>query len=135
MRVTKNIREYIEKSVTEKIEPRYAAEKAEAQGNIEALETFFKGCAAAAEAAYNQYFDEHFDAISDIAEDLRSKDYSPLSFYNSRTARLTNRHSSDSVYYWRERMRSDVNREVSNIVVTLELGGTRKELDEMLAAI
>lgn len=133
MRVTKNIREYIEKEVRARIENRYAEEKTEAKRQNDLLMGFLEGASAAAEAAYLAYCTEHFANISDFAELNVDDEYSRPHFYNSRTATIKDKQYISSIHSWSRRMDTEVKAIVADIVVTLELGGTRKELDEMLA--
>ena len=51
MRVTKTIREYIEKEVKIRLDPKYEAERKEAERQTKAKNEFLEGCQAAAEAA------------------------------------------------------------------------------------
>lgn len=133
MRVTKNIREYIEKEVRIRIENRYAEEKAEAKRQKDLLSEFLEGASAAAEAAYIAYCTEHFANISEFAALDVESEYSRPHFYSSRTATIKDMHYTSSVHNWNQRLNTEVKDIVTDIVVTLELGGTRKELDEMLA--
>ena len=64
MRVTKTIREYIEKEVKARVEPKFEAEKVEAKRQEAALNDFLEGASKAAEAAWTSYFEEHFDEIA-----------------------------------------------------------------------
>lgn len=130
MRVTKTIREFIEREVSTRLMPKYEAEKQEAKRQTDAMDAFHNGAAEAAKAAYNAYFEKHFPEIADFAEDER-KDTS-ITFYYSRTATIRNRHYTGSVHNWDSRRRAEVRKTVDEIIVNLELGGTKAELMEML---
>ena len=135
MRVTKTIRDYIEKEVRARIQPKYDAEKAEAKRRFAARDAFFDKCAKAAEEAFNAAFEANFHDVSDFMEDVREADNSPVSFYDSRAALIPDRVQRNSVYQWQNRMNAEVNKITTEIVVELELGGTKAELMAMLERI
>ena len=135
MRVTKTIRDYIEKEVRARIRPKYAAEEAEAKRRIAARDAFFDKCAKAAEEAFNAAFEANFHDVSDFMEDVRQANNSPVSFYNSRAALIPDRVERNSVYQWQSRMNAEVNKITEEIVVELKLGGTKAELMAMLGKI
>lgn len=137
MRVTKTIREYIEKEVKARVEPKYALEATEAKRQSDTLAKFHEGAAAAAKAAWTAYFEEHFSEIADFAEDTRTTKYGSNlpGFYNSGSAKIADYHETNSVHRWQERCRTESKRIVDEIVVELELGGTKAELMEMLEKI
>ena len=135
MRVTKTIRDYIGKEVRARIQPKYAAEEAEAKRRLAARDAFYDKCAKAAEEAFNAAFEANFHDVSDFMEDVRKADNSPVSFYSNRAAQIPDRMEPDSVYQWQSRMNAEVNKIVEEIVVELELGGTKAELMAMLEKI
>ena len=135
MRVTKTIRNYIEKEVRARIQPKYAAEETEAKRRLAARDAFFDKCAHAAEEAFNAAFEANFHDVSDFMEDVREADNSPVSFYDSRAALIPDRVQRNSVYQWQNRMNAEVNKITTEIVVELELGGTKAELMAMLERI
>ena len=135
MRVTKTIRDYIEKEVRARIQPKYAAEEAEAKRRFAARDAFFDKCAKAAEEAFNAAFEANFHDVSDFMEDVRKADNPPVSFYDSRAAQIPDRVQRNSVYQWQSRMNAEVNKIAEEIVVELELGGTKAELMAMLERI
>lgn len=135
MRVTKTIREYIEKEVRARIQPKYAAEEAEAKRRFDAYDAFFDKCAKAAEEAFNATFEANFSEVSGFMEDVRQDNISPVSFYYQRAAQIPNQTQRNSVYQWRGRMNEEVRKITEEIVVELELGGTKAELMAMLEKI
>ena len=135
MRVTKTIREYIEKEVRARIRPKYAAEEAEAERRFAARDAFFDKCVEAAEEAFNAAFEANFHDVSDFMEDVREADNSPVSFYTQRAAQIPDRMHPDSVYQWQFRMEQEIKKITEEIVVELELGGTKAELMAMLEKI
>ena len=135
MRVTKTIREYIEKEVRARIQPKYAAEEAEAKRRFAARDAFFDKCTKAAEEAFNAAFEANFHDVSDFMEDVREADNSPFDFYSNRAVQIPDRVQRNSVYQWQSRMNAEVNKITQEIVVELELGGTKAELMAMLEKI
>ena len=135
MRVTKTIRDYIEKEVRARIQPKYAAEEAEAKRRFAARDAFFDKCTKAAEEAFNAAFEANFHDVSDFMEDVREADHSPVSFYSNRAAQIPDRTEPDSVYQWQNRMNAEIKKIAEEIVVELELGGTKAELMAMLEKI
>ena len=135
MRVTKTIRDYIEKEVRARILPKYAAEEAEAKRRLAARDAFFDKCAKAAEEAFNAAFEANFHDVSDFMEDVREAVNPPVTFYNPRVAQIPDKIQRNSVYQWQSRMNAEVNKITTEIVVELELGGTKAELMAMLEKI
>lgn len=130
MRVTKNVREYIEREVEKRLMPKYEAEKAESQRQKKALQTFLNGALQAAQDAFEAYFNEHWDDIGEFC--VNKMEYNKPQFYHCRAAVLRNESSYEGVHCWNARMHEETKRIVSDIIVTLELGGGRAELEEML---
>ena len=135
MRVTKTIREYIEKEVRVRIRPKYAAEEVEAKRRFVARDAFFDKCIKAAEEAFNAAFEANFHDVSDFMEDVREADNSPVSFYSNRAALIPDRVQRNSVYQWQSRMNEEAKKITEEIVVELELSGTKAELMAMLEKI
>ena len=135
MRVTKTIREYIEREVRARIQPKYAAEEAEAKRHCTARDAFFDKCAKAAEEAFNAAFEANFHDVSDFMEDVREAVNPPVSFYSNRAANIPDQLQRNSVYRWQIRMNEEANKITEEIVVELELGGTKAELMAMLEKI
>ena len=130
MRVTKNVREYIEREVEKRLLPKYEAEKAEAKRQTDKLAEVERMMAEAAEAAYLNCLAQHWHELEDFCED-NTPNRLPT-FYHSTAVVIENRQNYDSVHQWIRRMRDEAKRIVDDIIVTLELGGGRAELEEML---
>ena len=135
MKVTKTIRDYIEREVRARIRPKYAAEEAEAERRLAARDAFFDKCAKAAEEAFNAAFEANFHDVSDFMKDVREADNSPVSIYDPRVAQIPDQMQYNSVYQWRSRMKEEAYKITEEIVVELELGGTKAELMAMLEKI
>lgn len=132
MRVTKNVREYIEREVEKRLMPKYEAEKAEAKEQETALSAFLEGASQAAEDAFYAYFNEHWGEVEGFCESHISNEYRRPDFYSSRVATIKDKCYYESIHCWDRRLRDESKRVVSDIIVTLELGGGRAELEEML---
>jgi hypothetical protein len=132
MRVTKNVREYIEREVEKRLLPKYEAEKAEAKHQEAVLSAFLEGASQAAEDAFYAYFNEHWVEIEGFCESHLDNDYRRPTFYSSRVATIKGKEYYDNIHCWERRLRDETKRIVSDIIVTLELGGGRAELEEML---
>lgn len=134
MRITKTIREYIEREVKAKVTPKYAAEKIESDRQKKALSEFLDACQQAAVDAYNAYFDEHFSDISSFCEDCRR---GPVYVREVREpqARLKNAHCISSIHRWIRRCDTEIEETVDRIILELELGGDKARLMEMLEAV
>lgn len=134
MRVTKVVREYIEKEVKARLSPAFAAEKAEADRQSKAREELLEGAAAAAKAAWTAYVEEHYPPIADFVEDCRTGPYGSNmpTFYSGNSFRLRDRQNSNSVHQWYNHLSAACKEKSEEIIITLELGGTKKDLDEML---
>ena len=132
MRVTRAIKEFIEREVYARLTPKYKDEEQEARRQSDAMNNFNEGCAKAAEEAFNTYFEKHFSEIADFADDEREK--CNMSFFN-RAATIRDRHCSNNIHNWKSRKRYEAEKICSEIIVELELGGTKAELMKMLDEI
>ena len=134
MRVTKAVREYIEKQVRTKIEKKYEVEKNESNRikDIKAdIET--RAAEAARQAAIAVFMEaKNYEDILDFDEKFIQDIYMSGS---SRVLDLKDRVYQDSIHNWYRRMRDEVDEKVQDIIVTLELGGNKEDLDRMLSEI
>lgn len=133
MRVTKKVENYIREQVKAKIMPKYEAEKAEARRILDIKNDIeSRASQAAKEAAQAVYAEakahgEFFELSEEALQRAYFSCYSAIS--------IKNYSHSDSVYKWDSRYHAEVDRVVDNIVVTLELGGSKADLDRMLSEI
>lgn len=130
MRVTKTVREYIEKCVREKVYKKYEAEEAEANRQREEINNFIESL----EDTMNEYVEKHIKIFVEehpYAERCPRENF--VSLYNP--INIIDRHMNSSVHNWRRRADVEVNEKVTDIIVTLELGGTKADLDRMLSEI
>lgn len=133
MRVTKTIREFIEREVSLRIASKYEADEKEAKRQNDAIDKFREDCADAAKKAFNAYFDAHFHEIADFASDERQKSY--INFYSNNSVVIRDRIYTNSVHGWSNRKRAEAKKLVDEIIVEMELGGTKAELMELLNKI
>ena len=130
MRVTETVKEYIEKCVREKIYKKYEAEEAEANRQREEIDNFIENL----KDTMNEYVEKHIKIFVEehpyAERDPRENFvllYTPIN--------VIDRHMKSSVHNWRRRADVEVNEKVTDIIVTLELGGTKADLDRMLNEI
>lgn len=130
MRVTKTVKEYIEKCVREKIYKKYEAEEAKANRQREEIDNFIENLTDTmneyVEKQIKIFVEEHPYAERDPRENFVLL-YTPIN--------VIDRHMNSSVHNWRNRAHAEVNEKVTDIIVTLELGGTKADLDRMLSEI
>ena len=134
MRVTKAVKEYIEKQVRAKIEHKYEAEKNESQ-RIKDIRTDIetRAAEAARQAAIAIFMEaKNYEDILDFDEKFVQDIYMCGS---NRVLDLKDRVYQSSVHNWSRRMRDEVDEKVQDIVVALELGGNKADLDRMLSEI
>ena len=134
MRVTKKVENYIREQVRAKIAPKYEWERAEAK-RITELQSDIQ--ARAAEAARQA-------ALAVLEEAKEHADV--LEYHEVEAERMCLNHLAyvvtlkDSIYIssvhkWHRRMDEEVNKVVDDIIVTLELGGNKADLDRMLSEL
>ena len=130
MRVTKTVKEYIEKCVREKVYKKYEAEEAEAKRQNEEIGNFIENL----EDTMNEYVEKHIKIFVEehpYAERRPRENfvclYAPID--------IIDRQMKSSVHNWHRRADVEVDEKVTDIIVTLELGGTKADLDRMLSEI
>ena len=130
MRVTKTVKEYIEKCVREKVYKKYEAEKAEAKRQREEINNFIENL----EDTMNEYVEKHIKKfVEEHPYAERGSRESFITFFNP--FNIIDRHMISSVHSWQDRANMEVKEKVTDIIVTLELGGTKADLDRMLSEI
>ena len=132
MRVTKAVREYIEKQVRAKVEQKYEAEKNESN-RIKDIKTDIetRAAEAARQAAIAVFMEaKNYEDILDFDE----KSVQNIYMGGSRNViGLKDRVYQNSIHNWSYRMQNEVDEKVQDIIVTLELGGNKADLDRMLS--
>lgn len=138
MRVTKTVKEYIQKEVTARMEKRYADEAAEAKRMSNLQYVIEEAALTAAAKVYEKYVKdailannaEGFLEITSVYEGIKL-----THSYHGNHLTLSTDTDTTRVLGWRRRMNEEICEKVNDIVVTLELGGTKAELMQMLAEI
>lgn len=139
MRVTKTVREYIEKEVVARMERKYAEEAAEAKRQRGLYEQIEADALRAAAETYKTYVLDKIQANN--AESFLSvgngygEGIKLRHDYRGGALTLTHDNETASVLSWRSRMREEARAKCDDIIVTLELGGTKAELMQMLSEI
>ena len=133
MRVTKKVENYIREQVKAKVMPKYEAEKAESKRIINLRNDIEnRACEAAKQAAMAVFAEvEEYDDIFELDENSIRKAYLSC----SRPIGIKDFCYTNSVHKWESRYTEEVNKIVDNIIVTLELGGNKADLDRMLNEI
>ncbi len=134
MRVTKTVKEYIEKEVEKRLLPKYEKEKNEAQRRRDAKDEIVEKAIKAAETAF----------LTTVEEGLKKEDYATFIDF-SKNYRFSCNHSSfislkeefsnKDVFCWATRLRKEKEEISKEIIVELELGGTKETLIKLLEAI
>ena len=133
MRVTKKVENYIREQVKAKVMPKYEAEKAESKRILSIRNDIEnRACEAAKQAAMAVFAEvKEYDDIFELDENSIRKAY--LSCY--RPIGIKDFCYINSVHKWESRYTEEVDKIVDNIIVTLELGGNKADLDRMLSEI
>ena len=133
MRVTKKVENYIREQVKAKVMPKYEAEKAESKRIIDIKKDIESRASKAAREAAMAVYEEAKEHGELFELDEYSIERSYLNCYHPIS--IKNYSHSDSVYKWESRYAEEVNKIVDDIIVTLELGGNKADLDRMLSEI
>ena len=131
MRVSKTVREYIEKRVSEKVNAKYDAERIEADRQNKVINDFWNNLSEELEALaaerVNKFLEKNSFAERGPRPDIIS--------YHPSVISIADHYLSSSVHNWRNRARAEIKEKVEDIVVTLELGGTKEDLERMISEI
>jgi hypothetical protein len=128
MRVSKTVREYIEKQVANKMpktENELQYDKVEQTIN-KANEQFHKLMEQAKEKVVEQ-LQKEYGLSTDMVEKKSHYSYSPFGTWGTEI-----RQKADTD---RQNRRVKINQKIEDIIVNLELGGTKADLEKMLAEI
>lgn len=130
MRVTKTVREYIERKVWEKVSVKYEAERLEAERQCKIKEDFLQAMQESLEATVRAEIEVLLSENNFLEKRDRTNYvcfYSPLG--------IKDEYCINSVHKWRERARGEMRAKVDEIIVTLELGGNKADLERLLSEI
>lgn len=134
MRVTKTVKEYIEKEVEKRLLPKYEEEKNEAQRRRDAKDEIIEKAIKAAETAF----------LTAVEEGLKKEDYATFIDFSKKYSFSCNHYnfislkeefSNKDVFSWATRLRKEKEEISKEIIVELELGGTKETLIKLLEAI
>lgn len=132
MRVTKTIREFIEKEVSNRLDAKYAAEKEEADFQVKVAQEVENAAMDAAQKAYDKYMASAF-AQYDFLEDLHTdKERRCVELNRFTSFCIKDRLDYNNVQSWRRRKTDEARSIVNDIIVELELGGDKATLMAML---
>ena len=131
MRITKVVKEYIEERIIEKVMPKYELEKIEAERQLEVKNKFFEELAEELEAIATERM-EKFLAENPFLERTERQNISTV-YYDS--VNITDRYLLSSVHNWKKRAKEEISNKTRNIIVALELGGTKEDLERMISEI
>lgn len=131
MKVSRTVREYITKEVYKKVKARYATDREIVNQQTTKLNDFLRNLAKSlniiAEEEVNKFLQEN-------PEYKRASDHNIVSYY-PQIIQAVNRTHKDSPYNWMIKANEETDDIVENIIVTLELGGTKADLERMLDEI
>lgn len=131
MRVSKTVREYIVKKVSEKVNLKYDAERMEAERQNEAINNFWKSLSEELEVLaterVNKFLEENSFAKRGVRDTIVS--------YCPGAISITDYRMTSSVHNWRSRANTEIKEKVEDIIVALELGGAKEDLERMIDEI
>lgn len=130
MRLTSIMKDYIREEVAKRIAPKYEEMKRLQEYRRNRLEEFFEKTQEKLNKELQQDIDE-FLQDNPIYIDAR-EDVWNNKIYVSHNLITT---PTDNISNWQKDMKSEIATKVKEIFVTLELGGTKKDLDELLKKI
>lgn len=134
MRVTKKVENYIRAQVKAKVMPKYEWEKVESEHIKEIKSDIQERAAEAARQAALAILEE----AKEYADVLEYNEAEAGRMYLSGLAYIVTLKDPiyvSSVHKWSRRMEDEVNKVVDDIIVTLELGGNKADLDRMLSEL
>ena len=131
MRVSKTVREYIEKKVSEKVNAKYDVERIEAERQNKVKNDFLDSLSEELEALAAERVNKFLEENSFAERGARN---TIISYYTDAII-IADRHMISSVHNWRNRARIEIKEKVEDIIVTLELGGTKEDLERMINEI
>ena len=135
MRVTKTVKEYIEKCVREKIYGKYEEERAIAENENHIINAFWEALGDEIEAIAQERVAKFIEKNDFVEMAGASYTSSNITCCYSNRVIIKNKFYETSAHNWRCRANREVDEKVTDIIVTLELGGTKADLDRMLNEI
>ena len=132
MRVTKTIREFIEKEVSNRLDAKYAAEKEEANFQTKVEQDVWEAAMNAAQKAYDEYMADAFTQYGFLENLHTDTERRCVELRKSMAFGIKDRRNRSSVLNWRRRKDDEARSIVNDIIVELELGGDKATLMAML---
>jgi predicted RNA-binding protein len=128
MRVSKTVREYIEKQVASKFAKSENELQYEQDSHLVAIanDEYHQLMKQASEEITKQLVAKH-NITEDMVEEKSPYSYSPFGTWKTKIKELADKD--------RRARQEEYAKKVNDIIVTLELGGTRADLEKMLAEI
>lgn len=127
MRVTSIMKEYITEEVKKRIEPKYEDKKQARKKRNNIKEDFLNTLSCKVNNYVNNAINEFLEKNKEYV-DKRSNDwFNKISLSYSMLGS-----PKDDIENWSRDMENEIKEKVKEIIVTLELGGTKKDLDELL---
>ena len=130
MRVTKTIREFIEKEVTKRLEKKYTAEKAMAEFQQKVKNDVYQEAMAIVQKAYDEYMAGVFAKYDFLVD--KHKDYERPCVEIRTYMAFDFKDPHIGPQSWRIRMNNEAKDIIDGIIVELELGGDKATLMAML---
>lgn len=130
MKVTSVMKSYIYEEVTKRIAPKYEEKKKLLEARLTLKEEFFDKLQDGLNGALNYNIDM-FLQNNPMFVDKRANNWDSKIHVSYSLVDVPR----DDVTNWQKDMKKEVEAKVKEIVVTLELGGTKKDLDELLKNI
>lgn len=135
MKVTKNIKEYIEKEVSTRLASKYEADKQTAEYENRIEREVWEEALAAMQKAYDEVMAKAFAEHGFLKNLHNETNGRCVEITKHRAFAIQDRHNINSVHRWESRKHEEAAAISKDIIVTLELGGTKAELMEMLEKI
>ena len=135
MKVTKNIKEYIEKEVSTRLMPKYEADKQAAEYESRIENEVWEEALTAMQKAYDEVLAKAFAKYDFLVNSRNETNGRCVEVTKYRAFSIKDRNNINSVHRWQTRKDDEVDAITRDIIVSLELGGTKAELMEMLEKI
>lgn len=136
MRVTKTVKEYIEKEVTKKIYSKYEKEREAAEAERKIVNDFWKELHEYLERIARQKLNDFLQENNFVKETNRYHTRNePIVACTTYRTEIEGERDIESVHRWKSRADAEVSEKVDEIIVALELGGDRQVLGKMLSEI
>lgn len=131
MRVSKAVKDYITEQVSVRLAPKYREDELQAQYETTTRDEILERAANMARDVFKKVLKEEGSKYPFLKVDLENVP----SCYNSMSLTIPDRIYTSSVHKWAHRMEQERDKIVNNIIVELELGGTKADLERLLDEI